>query len=229
MGVSCNRSNEVDIAELLTRQESAECLDFLRHCDTCDECAEAVRRHSQSGGRPAAPERAGLSPALLGAIGAGAFLLLALVLAGRWLGGGDEAEAPSRPPAATAAPVAGEPPVAEPPAPPPARYSGGVVEELVLIHGESIEIPAEALPKDRSLRVSILLPVASTSDAPRPVRILAPGRDPLDTVGQHVDGDRSNATVEIEPGWLRPGRYIVEVRTTEMSHLPIRRYVLLVR
>ena len=43
-----------------------------------------------------------------------------------------------------------------------------------------------------------------------------------------VDG-RMSARLEVEPGWLLPGSYLVELRTTERSHFPLRRYPLEVR
>jgi hypothetical protein len=44
-----------------------------------------------------------------------------------------------------------------------------------------------------------------------------------------VATDRGEVRVEIENGWLSPGRYLIEIETTEKSHLALRRYVLEVR
>ncbi len=39
-----------------------------------------------------------------------------------------------------------------------------------------------------------------------------------------TDGNR--VRVQIESGWLSPGRYRIEIETTEQSHLDRRRYLL---
>ena len=33
----------------------------------------------------------------------------------------------------------------------------------------------------------------------------------------------------LDPEWLQPGRYLIEIRTAEKIHFPLRRYVLEVR
>jgi hypothetical protein len=69
----------------------------------------------------------------------------------------------------------------------------------------------------------------SADDEPLAGRILAEGRAPLQIAGAIGGEDRRIARVEIPAGWLSPGRYIVEVRTSERTHLPLRRYALEVR
>ena len=92
--------------------------------------------------------------------------------------------------------------------------------------GATLELSLEELPPDAPVRVSLLLGVPSTSADPRPVRVIAEAdRRVLETEG-HLDAERGAATFEIEPGWLQPGRYVVEVRTTERSHFPLRRYAI---
>jgi hypothetical protein len=44
-----------------------------------------------------------------------------------------------------------------------------------------------------------------------------------------VAPDRGQARIEIEIGWLKPGRYRIEIETSEPSHLALRRYPLEVR
>lgn len=61
------------------------------------------------------------------------------------------------------------------------------------------------------------------------VRVLSVDRRVFETVGAVASDDRTHASVEVEAGWLTPGRYLVEVKTTERSHFPLRRYVLEVR
>jgi hypothetical protein len=44
-----------------------------------------------------------------------------------------------------------------------------------------------------------------------------------------VANDRGKVQVQIESGWLSPGRYLIEIETTEPSPLAPRRYLLEVR
>jgi hypothetical protein len=37
------------------------------------------------------------------------------------------------------------------------------------------------------------------------------------------------ATLELDPSWLLPGSYFVELQTTERSAFPVRRYAIEVR
>ena len=51
-----------------------------------------------------------------------------------------------------------------------------------------------------------------------------------ETTGVVHEDDPTRASVEIEPGWLDPpGRYMVEIKTKERTHFPLRRYVIEVR
>jgi hypothetical protein len=44
-----------------------------------------------------------------------------------------------------------------------------------------------------------------------------------------LDAERMQARFEIDPAWLAWGVNIVEVKTTEASHFPLRRYTLELR
>ena len=48
-------------------------------------------------------------------------------------------------------------------------------------------------------------------------------------MGARLDPTLTVATIEIESGWLVPDTYLVQLRTTERSVLPLRRYVIVVR
>jgi hypothetical protein len=76
--------------------------------------------------------------------------------------------------------------------------------------------------------VRLDLGVASATDEPRPVRLIGPGGFVRHGEGAVGEG-RASARYEIDPTWLAPGRYIIEVKTTEPSHFPLRRYALEVR
>jgi len=100
---------------------------------------------------------------------------------------------------------------------------------LTLRSGETLAIAAGALPAARPVILDLQLGEPSADDAPLDGRVLAEGRAPLEITGAIRGGDRHIARVEIPAGWLSTGRYIIEVRTTERTHLPLRRYALEVR
>ena len=65
---------------------------------------------------------------------------------------------------------------------------------------------------------------------PLPVRILAADGRILETAAAVYGDDPTRASVEIEADWLgSPGRYIVEIKTKERTHFPLRRYAIEVR
>ena len=63
-----------------------------------------------------------------------------------------------------------------------------------------------------------------------PARIVAmDGSGELKLSDAVVAGDRDRVRVQIESGWLSPGRYRIEIETTEQSQLALRHYTLEVR
>jgi hypothetical protein len=77
--------------------------------------------------------------------------------------------------------------------------------------------------------VDLLLPDPIEGDEPLGFRIVSPDGRRLEGQASPGGDDRRRARVQIEPGWLSQGRYLVELRTREKSHFPIRRFVLDVR
>jgi hypothetical protein len=75
----------------------------------------------------------------------------------------------------------------------------------------------------------LVLGEPSRTQEPRPVRVIAADRRVFE--GQGILGEGlADARFEIDPAFLSsPGRYVVEVQTTELSHFPLRRYALEVR
>jgi RNA 3'-terminal phosphate cyclase len=51
----------------------------------------------------------------------------------------------------------------------------------------------------------------------------------FETIAAAVEGSGTGLRVEIDPEWLRPGRYMIQVSTAEQTPLALRRYVLEVR
>ena len=114
--------------------------------------------------------------------------------------------------------------------PAPAAPAVEPVARARLASGQTLELRAAELASGEP--VALRLDVAQTPPGPvsLPVRVLATDGRVLEIWGTLRDPDRRNASVEIEADFLAPpGRYIVELRTTEKSHMPLRRYAIEVR
>jgi hypothetical protein len=144
------------------------------------------------------------------------------VVAGYLLPSGDDEGA--APPVA-ALPERATNPVAQPPAAPPAAPDPAQPVDP----STTIQLSRDKFPESGPVSVSLRLHEPSADATPRPVRIVSV-RDQrvLETEGR-LDDARSAATIEVDPEWLQPGPYLVEVKTTESSPLPLRRYVIVVR
>ncbi len=159
--------------------------------------------------------RAG-GPALLILVVATAVAGLLLVLwssGGRVPGAADPAPAPQQ---------AAQPVKAADPEP-------ATLADYTLRSGEIAKIEAAALPGDRPLALDLALVEPSRTAEPLAAQVRDMNRRVLDLQAAVAVDGRMSARLEIEPGWLLPGSYLVEVRTTERSHFPIRRYPLEVR
>ena len=102
--------------------------------------------------------------------------------------------------------------------------------DFALAPDEANAIAASSLPSGRALRLELRLPSALPSEQPLPARILAlDGSRELALAAAEVAADRTSASIAIESGWLAPGEYLIEIQTSEPSHLPLRRYRLEIR
>jgi hypothetical protein len=117
------------------------------------------------------------------------------------------------------------PAIPERDAPPARSESGG----RSVASGETLVLEAASLPAGEALVVHLLLPEPPDGDAPHAVRVLALDGRQLETRARVLGGDRRGVALELDPTWLEPGRYIVELETTEKTHFPLRRYVVEVR
>jgi hypothetical protein len=90
-------------------------------------------------------------------------------------------------------------------------------------------LDATPLADGRPLTVHFALPEPSRDGEPRPVRLISQPDHRILELDGALSEDRTTAAVEIDPTYLRPGVYLVEVRTTELSHFPLRRYGIVVR
>src|SRR5262245_62205091 len=167
------------------------------------------------------------------ALVAGALLAgagLSLLLSDRWRQPAPEpaiAVAPP-PPAAPPAPAPAPPPP-EPPAEQTPRLAvPNAAGEISLAPHETIQLDSASLQPGKPLVLHLDIEVPSLDDEPRPVRVISPERRIFE--GQGVLGEsRSDARFEIDPAFFKPGRYLVEVKTTEMTHFPLRRFLIEVR
>jgi len=162
----------------------------------------------------------GSSKRLYGAIAAGALVALAAVL---WATreGGDEPDATAPATSSAAAPSApSPPPAAAPEAPRVRRPSQRIADK------GRLRIDREALRDGDVLALGLDLPDEARGHGPRPVKIVDVTGRVLDLEGLPVDGAGSGLRLEIDPEWLVPGRYLVQVGTQGSSPLAVRRYVL---
>jgi hypothetical protein len=99
-----------------------------------------------------------------------------------------------------------------------------------LTAGETMSVAVQDLPTERPLALNLLLPAALPSADALSARIVAmDGSRELKLSDAAVANDRGKAQVQIESGWLSPGRYLIEIKATEPSHLALRRYLLEIR
>ena len=124
------------------------------------------------------------------------------------------------------------PPVPEPPPaaviPPAPVEIPPLPEQPRIESGATLWIDSRKLDRSKPLTVELVLSEPSRTDEPLAVRFLVDNGAPHVGTGL-LSTDRTSARFEIDPAWLEPGRYVVEVKTTEQSHFPLRRYAIEVR
>ena len=69
----------------------------------------------------------------------------------------------------------------------------------------------------------------SADDSPRPVRLVSQPDHRILEIDGAIESGRNAATIAVDSGYLQPGTYLVEIKTTEQSHFPLRRYFIIVR
>lgn len=213
----CRRALEIDLEVLFREPDSPECRALVVHAEDCEDCATAIsRRHEPR------PEPTPRQPVV--AVTGAAVVVVAVIAL---LALPDRTQSPPEPapsePARTA-PHATPVPAGEAPLP------TELLEALHLGLGESREIAAAAVSSGRPLLLMLQVPAVTDGVAALPVRIYAEDGRRLEGMGTIANGERERASFSVEADWLsRPGRYIVEVETTEKSHMPLRRFAIEVR
>lgn len=89
-----------------------------------------------------------------------------------------------------------------------------------------LTLDASALPSDRALSLALEMPDEARGAEPRPVRVVSVDGREIETTAHPSPGSGSGVEVDIDPVWLSPGRYLIEVKTAERTPLPLRRFVL---
>jgi len=102
--------------------------------------------------------------------------------------------------------------------------------DRALRSGETLALEAATIQKDQPVALRFDLELPSQNDEPRPVRVYSPDAHVFETQAR-LDPARTEARLEIDPAFLqrKAGRYVVEIRTTEPSPMPIRRFALELR
>ncbi len=139
-------------------------------------------------------------------------LILAVVVGMLWWSAGSDG--PRGPEPMRPAPIS--PPSAAPVTPEVPRIASGAVLSL-----SRDELPAIALVLELDLSVAAQGDVQSL-----PVRVIDEEGRAVDIVSRIDPDSRERLRVELPTASLSRGRYVIEVETTEMTHLPLRRYVL---
>ncbi len=204
--MACQRAHQTPIEQILSQPESPACVEFLSHCEACAECAAELaghRRRSHRGG----------SKGLALGLAAGAIAVAMMFL---W---GDEPEpAPLAAPAPAAIEHDPEPASVESVPEPEARDPKAVAE---LVSGKKQAISLAKHPAEQPVRLTLRLPVPSASDATRPIRVVSSSGELLEIDGA-LNEERTAASFEVPRSFLSPGRYMIEGKTTEKSHLRIK-------
>jgi hypothetical protein len=104
---------------------------------------------------------------------------------------------------------------------PPADYT--------LVSDELTTLDAATLPRDRPVTLGLSLPVASANRTALAATIVDESGRRLDAKAAVQGTENQSAYLEIDSSWLAPGTYLIHLTTNEPSHLPLRRYPLVVR
>ena len=99
-----------------------------------------------------------------------------------------------------------------------------------LTAGETTSISVQDLPTDHPLALDLIQPASLPSAAALSARITSlDGGGELKSSGAVVGTDRDRVRIQIETGWLSPGRYRIEIEGTEQPRLASQTYLLEIR
>jgi hypothetical protein len=95
-----------------------------------------------------------------------------------------------------------------------------------IAEGGRISIDAASLRDGEVLALGLALGDEARGSEPLSVRVVSLDGRRIETTAAPAAGSGSGLRLELQPEWLRPGRYMVEVTTAEKIPLHLRRYVL---
>jgi hypothetical protein len=201
------RAEEIDLEALFREPDSPECRDFVAHCADCADCAAALLRRHEPSAEITPPKAPNIAVA-------GAAVVIVVVIAVLALSDRSD-EIPE------SASVEAEQPVTATD-PRPARATSQRISE-----NGRLSVSLADLREGDVLALDLEMPDEARGYGPRQVRVVDVERQRLlETTGASVSGAETGLRIEIDPGWLQPGRYLIEVETAEKRPLALRRYVL---
>jgi hypothetical protein len=142
---------------------------------------------------------------------------------------GDDADEVPPPAHVTPAPPEPEPAPQAPAASAEADAAPTPPADYTLTVGEVATLVASELPKDRAVTLGLTLPVASRDATPLRAKIVDANGRTRDAKATIQGATRQSAHLDVDPGWLSPGTYMIHLTTNEAAVLPLRRFVLQVR
>jgi hypothetical protein len=113
-------------------------------------------------------------------------------------------------------------PSSDPPVDLPAPYHS-------IAESGRLSIDSESLREGEVLTIALALADDAHGDEELAVRVVSLDGRTLDVTAMPMDGMGAGVQIAIDADWLQPGSYMIQVKTTEKTPLPLRRYVLEVR
>ena len=118
-------------------------------------------------------------------------------------------------------------PSAPPPAPPSPRADSSRLPaadrgEITLAQGRELRVAGNSIDRSRSLALLLALPPDAPDIGIKSVWLYGEGQEPTRIASKRPGPGQ--VRVEIAPEFLTPGRHIVELRTDELTAIPLRRY-----
>ena len=115
------------------------------------------------------------------------------------------------------------------PVPTEAAKSANPSLEKPLAPFATLELSRADFPASGTVTVKVDLGAPSADDKPRTVRMFSQTDQHGILTDARLDETRTVGTIQLDPNFLQPGEYFVEVTTTERSAFPVRRYAIVVR
>lgn len=99
--------------------------------------------------------------------------------------------------------------------------------KVTISNTERARVTLEQLREGDTLVIGLAMPDdARGADGVSGTIVDVERRESRPLQGTPIAGEETGVRVPIDPEWLRPGIYMIQVKTHDGSHLPIRRYVL---